>query len=76
MTDTNETASCIRCLLPVHQLPGETIMGWHLWAHLLPRELCTHTEAADNYTSTTSRLYQSGPIVTLVDDRRFPVWPY
>jgi len=23
--------------LPVHGLPGETIMGWHLWAHLAPR---------------------------------------
>jgi len=22
--------------LPVHRLPGETLMGWHLWAHLLP----------------------------------------
>jgi SAM-dependent methyltransferase len=24
--------------LPVHGLPGETIMGWHLWAHLVPRD--------------------------------------
>jgi SAM-dependent methyltransferase len=23
--------------LPVHRLPGETVMGWHLWAHLVPR---------------------------------------
>jgi SAM-dependent methyltransferase len=23
--------------LPVHGLPGETIMGWHLWIHLAPR---------------------------------------
>jgi SAM-dependent methyltransferase len=23
--------------LPVHGLPGETLMGWHLWAHLTPR---------------------------------------
>jgi hypothetical protein len=22
--------------LPVHRLPGETVMGWHLWAHLKP----------------------------------------
>jgi SAM-dependent methyltransferase len=22
--------------LPVHRLPGETVMGWHLWAHLTP----------------------------------------
>jgi SAM-dependent methyltransferase len=22
--------------LPVHRLPGETVMGWHLWAHLQP----------------------------------------
>ena len=22
--------------LPVHQLPGETVLGWHLWAHLKP----------------------------------------
>jgi SAM-dependent methyltransferase len=22
--------------LPVHQLPGETLMGWHLWVHLQP----------------------------------------
>jgi len=22
--------------LPVHRLPGETLMGWHLWAHLRP----------------------------------------
>jgi SAM-dependent methyltransferase len=21
---------------PVHRLPGETLMGWHLWAHLAP----------------------------------------
>ena len=24
--------------LPVHGLPGGTIMGWHLWAHLVPRD--------------------------------------
>lgn len=24
--------------LPVHRLPGETIMGWHLWIHLVPRD--------------------------------------
>ena len=23
--------------LPVHRLPGEAIMGWHLWVHLVPR---------------------------------------
>jgi SAM-dependent methyltransferase len=23
--------------LPVHGLPGETLLGWHLWAHLQPR---------------------------------------
>jgi SAM-dependent methyltransferase len=23
--------------LPVHRLPGETVMGWHLWIHLVPR---------------------------------------
>jgi len=22
--------------LPVHRLPGETFMGWHMWAHLQP----------------------------------------
>jgi SAM-dependent methyltransferase len=22
--------------LPVHRLPGQTLMGWHLWAHLEP----------------------------------------
>src|SRR5215470_13519228 len=22
--------------LPVHRLPGETFMGWHMWAHLRP----------------------------------------
>jgi SAM-dependent methyltransferase len=22
--------------LPIHKLPGEAIMGWHLWAHLRP----------------------------------------
>jgi SAM-dependent methyltransferase len=22
--------------LPIHRLPGETLMGWHLWAHLEP----------------------------------------
>lgn len=22
--------------LPVHQLPGETLMGWHMWVHLQP----------------------------------------
>ncbi len=25
--------------LPVHRLPGETLMGWHLWVHLEPRDL-------------------------------------
>jgi SAM-dependent methyltransferase len=25
--------------LPVDRLPGETLMGWHLWAHLKPRDL-------------------------------------
>lgn len=24
--------------LPVHRLPGGTVMGWHLWAHLTPRK--------------------------------------
>jgi SAM-dependent methyltransferase len=24
--------------LPVHRLPGETLMGWHLWVHLVPRQ--------------------------------------
>jgi SAM-dependent methyltransferase len=24
--------------LPVHRLPGAAIMGWHLWAHLVPRD--------------------------------------
>jgi SAM-dependent methyltransferase len=23
--------------LPVHRLPGQTLMGWHLWAHLEPQ---------------------------------------
>lgn len=23
--------------LPVHRLPGEALMGWHLWIHLVPR---------------------------------------
>ena len=23
--------------LPVHRLPGETLMGWHLWIHMAPR---------------------------------------
>jgi hypothetical protein len=23
--------------LPVHGLPGESLMGWHLWAHLVAR---------------------------------------
>lgn len=23
--------------LPVHRLPGESLMGWHLWAHLVAR---------------------------------------
>jgi hypothetical protein len=22
--------------LPVHGLPGGSVMGWHLWAHLSP----------------------------------------
>jgi SAM-dependent methyltransferase len=25
--------------LPVHGLPGQTIMGWHLWVHLAPRKM-------------------------------------
>ncbi len=24
--------------LPVHGLPGESILGWHLWVHLAPRD--------------------------------------
>ena len=24
--------------LPVHRLPGENVMGWHLWIHLVARE--------------------------------------
>jgi SAM-dependent methyltransferase len=24
--------------LPVHGLPGQAIMGWHLWVHLVPRD--------------------------------------
>jgi SAM-dependent methyltransferase len=24
--------------LPVHGLPGETVMGWHFWVHLVPRK--------------------------------------
>jgi len=24
--------------LPVHGLPGASVMGWHLWAHLSPRQ--------------------------------------
>jgi SAM-dependent methyltransferase len=24
--------------LPVHGLPGQTLLGWHLWAHLEPRK--------------------------------------
>ena len=24
--------------LPVHRLPGESVMGWHLWVHLVPRQ--------------------------------------
>jgi hypothetical protein len=24
--------------LPVHRLPGGTIMGWHLWIHMVPDE--------------------------------------
>lgn len=24
--------------LPVHGMPGETLLGWHLWAHLTPRK--------------------------------------
>jgi SAM-dependent methyltransferase len=24
--------------LPVHRLPGESIIGWHLWVHLVPLE--------------------------------------
>jgi SAM-dependent methyltransferase len=24
--------------LPVHALPGASVMGWHLWAHLVPRQ--------------------------------------
>jgi len=23
--------------LPVHRLPGEGIIGWHMWVHLAPR---------------------------------------
>jgi len=25
--------------LPVHRLPGEGVMGWHLWVHLTPRQV-------------------------------------
>jgi len=30
--------------LPVHRLPGQTLVGWHLWAHLEP--LNSHHEDA------------------------------
>ncbi len=30
--------------LPVHGLPGEALMGWHLWAHLNPRSDLTSVE--------------------------------
>jgi SAM-dependent methyltransferase len=33
--------------LPVHGLPGETMLGWHLWAHLEPRGKAVGTAAGD-----------------------------
>jgi hypothetical protein len=28
--------------LPVHWLPGERILGWHLWVHLVPKQISHH----------------------------------
>jgi SAM-dependent methyltransferase len=32
--------------LPVHRLPGDTLMGWHLWAHLEPLSPAELAEAS------------------------------
>jgi SAM-dependent methyltransferase len=40
--------------LPVHRLPGGAVMGWHLWAHLEPRNLTAHEDAAIAATSEAS----------------------
>ena len=38
--------------LPVHRLPGETLLGWHLWAHLEP--------VADHQPTASSGLTAAG----------------
>ena len=40
--------------LPVHNLPGGSLMGWHLWVHLTPRPLASATGSAQNAISQRS----------------------
>ena len=42
--------------LPVHRLPGETLMGWHLWARLEPQssELGCFPSSVDGLISLAS----------------------
>ena len=40
--------------LPVHKLPGGSVMGWHLWVHLTPRHLATAQTADQSVISQRS----------------------
>jgi hypothetical protein len=41
--------------LPVHGLPGGSVMGWHLWAHLSPvGKAATSADSTTSASSTTS----------------------
>ena len=40
--------------LPVHKLPGGSLMGWHLWVHLTPRPLDSATGSDQNAISQRS----------------------
>jgi SAM-dependent methyltransferase len=44
--------------LPVHRLPGETVMGWHLWVHLEPvdeQDRDASREGSDGARVTSAR---------------------
>ena len=56
--------------LPVHGLPGGSVMGWHLWAHLSPvGKAATSAEVAtaavaDSAASATAALKERPDMVT------------
>ena len=47
--------------LPVHGLPGQTLLGWHLWADLVPmKEIAGRTRANDPRKHSQPARSQSG----------------